>query len=158
MNTQALPLADTGYIDQALRIKRALCVRCSRAQRACICHCAQAVTNVVDVLILQHPQEAKHIKSSGRLLQLCLQRSRLEIAERFDEAELARWLSADNKQPYLLYPDEQTNGDMPAQTKNALPELGLAAVEQIRLVVIDASWRQSRKILRDHPLLQALPR
>jgi DTW domain-containing protein YfiP len=105
---------------------------------------------------LQHPQEAKHIKSSGRLLQLCLQTSRIAIAEQFDETELENWLSADNKQAYLLYPEEQSNDE--TRAKDALPVLSSTIREKIRLVLIDASWRQSRKMLRDNPVLQALPR
>lgn len=156
MSSQAPSPAHTELYDQVHHAKRLICSRCLRAQKACICPCVRSVSNLVEVLILQHPQEAKHIKSSGRLLQLCLQTSRIAIAEQFDETELENWLSAGNKQAYLLYPEEQSNDE--TRAKDVLPDLSAPILEKIRLVVIDASWRQSRKMLRDNPVLQTLPR
>jgi DTW domain-containing protein YfiP len=138
--------------------KRPMCRLCLRAQKACICHCVQQVHNVVEVLILQHTQEAKHIKSSGRLLQLCLQQSQIQVGEQFLEPQLTAWLSANDKQSYLLYPEEKSMSLEASGRVNDAPEMSSLAVQDIRLVVIDASWRQSRQMLRDHPQLQALPR
>jgi len=138
--------------------KRPMCPLCLRAQKACICHCVQQVHNVVEVLILQHTQEAKHIKSSGRLLQLCLQHSQIRVGEQFLEPQLTAWLSANGKQSYLLYPEEKSMSLEASGRVNVAPEMNSLALHDIRLVVIDASWRQSRQMLRDHPQLQALSR
>lgn len=138
--------------------KRPMCPLCLRAQKACICHCVQEVRNVVEILILQHTQEAKHIKSSGRLLQLCLQQSQIQVGEQFLEPQLTAWLSANDKLSYLLYPEEKSMSLEASGRVNDALEMSSLAVHDIRLVVIDASWRQSRQMLRDHPQLQALPR
>ena len=158
MNQRQSRLATTHNGEGANASKRPMCPLCLRAQKACICHCVQQVHNVVEVLILQHTQEAKHIKSSGRLLQLCLQQSQIQVGEQFLEPQLTAWLSANDKQSYLLYPEEKSMSLEASGRVNDAPEMSSLAVQDIRLVVIDASWRQSRQMLRDHPQLQALPR
>lgn len=131
-------------------VKRATCPRCLRALRACICACVRPVVNQTEVLIVQHPQEAKHIKNSARLLHLCLSQSRLLCDENVDAA--LKNLLSDDKQSVLLYP----------QTPN-MPG-AMISVDQIkssanvRVVLIDASWRHSRQMLAQSPQLQALPR
>jgi len=98
----------------------------------------------MEVLILQHPLEVGASKGTGRLLHLCLSNSVLLTGERFDEGELRAALHAGGRSPVLLYP----GGDALA---------GLAPAGQ-RLVVLDATWRKSRKMLHLNPLLAALPR
>jgi DTW domain-containing protein YfiP len=117
----------------------------------------------VDVLILQHPSEADNAKGSARLLHLSLQGSRLVTGEVFGEQELRALLHApfggseSTRHPVLLYPD--TSGDNTLQiTPPPLDEELLHTPAQLRLVVLDATWRKSRKMLYLNPLLQTLPR
>ncbi|WP_083215207.1 DTW domain-containing protein [Comamonas aquatica] len=60
---------------------RPLCPACLRPAAACLCGCVQPVASAVQVLVLQHPQEAGHAKNTARLLHLCLPGSRLEVGE-----------------------------------------------------------------------------
>ncbi|WP_426338921.1 tRNA-uridine aminocarboxypropyltransferase [Pseudoduganella sp. S-14] len=136
--------------------RRPLCSTCLRPAATCICHWAAPVASTVEVLILQHPMEVSNAKGSARLLHLCLPGSRMEVGEQFDEGALQDLLEAGGRQPVLLYPD--TPGDRslgiapPPQFNAAL------APAQARLVVLDATWRKSRKMLYLNPALQALPR
>jgi DTW domain-containing protein YfiP len=132
------------------RAKRQICPQCLRASRACICACVHQVQNQTEVLVLQHPAEVNHVKGSARLLHLCLPNSTIMIAEVFDEADLKQALERDEKQSVLLYPE--TTG-LPTAPE-FLKEEGVA----VRLVVIDASWRHSRQMLLNNPVLQRLPR
>jgi DTW domain-containing protein YfiP len=100
----------------------------------------------VEVLILQHPSEALHAKGTARLLHLCLPNSCIVVGEVFDENTLQTLLTEGGKQAVLLYPTEIEQ-----------PLLG-RALNQIRLVVLDATWQNSRRLLRLNPLLQGLPR
>jgi DTW domain-containing protein YfiP len=59
-------------------------------------------------------------------------------------------LYADGRVPVLLYPE--TPGE-PAPVAGVMP-----APERLRLVVLDATWRKSRKMLHVNPELHALPR
>lgn len=130
--------------------KRAMCERCLRAQSNCICSWIRPVTPAARVLILQHPLEITQAKGSGRLLHLSLAGSVLAHGEQFDDEPLRDLLFGGGLQPVLLYPHT------PGEPACALPDL--SAPERLRLVILDATWRKSRKMLHLHPLLRALPR
>lgn len=129
--------------------RRAACAACLRAQSACICAWVRPVAPAAALLILQHPLEVANAKNSARLLHLCVAGSVLAVGESFDPLELDALLHADGRQPVLLYPE--TPG-APAVPAGSLPPAGL------RLVVLDATWRKSRKMLHLNPILQTLPR
>jgi DTW domain-containing protein YfiP len=134
---------------------RPLCSACQRPLRGCICRWVTPTDNLTDVLLLQHPLETGNAKNSLRLLQLSLARRRLMVGEAFVPDDLERMLcgtgpSAAGATPLLLYP--QTPG-IPAAPA---PEIDPA--RPLRLVVLDATWRKSRKMLALNPLLQRLPR
>ncbi|MGB6054186.1 MAG: tRNA-uridine aminocarboxypropyltransferase, partial [Burkholderiaceae bacterium] len=128
--------------------RRLLCARCRRPQSACICRWITPVANRVPVLILQHPLEAGQAKNSASLLHLSLANGRVEIGERFDQQRLQALLGPGS---VLLYPADAA-ADSPA------PALPLADPRQLQLVVLDATWRKSRKMLHQNPLLRQLPR
>ncbi len=152
---------------ETISAKRLSCSRCQRAQTACICHWIRPTSAASEVLILQHPMEVHHAKGSARLLCLSLSNSRIEVGESFAPLRLqelltAPWLANTTAQaqklPILLYPElphdaAQTTG---ART-NFTPQY-IADPAKLRLVVIDGSWRKSRKMLYLNPLLQQLPR
>ncbi|KIF83152.1 tRNA-uridine aminocarboxypropyltransferase [Noviherbaspirillum autotrophicum] len=147
--------------------RRPVCARCQRAQSACICQWVIPVAHAVEVLVLQHPLEVGHAKGSARLLHLCLPHSRLAVGEAFAEQELSALLhepfapctqasksQAPPRHAILLYPDT------PAGTAPVPPLAGVPLDDpgRLRLVVLDGTWRKSRKMLYANPLLQALPR
>ena len=102
------------------------------------------------MLLLQHPLEQAHAKGTAKLLQMSLQHCRIWVGERFDPQELAQTLASavPEQSTWLLYPEDH-------QAVGA----GLTAAPTCRrLVVLDATWRKSRKMLLLNPLLQSLPR
>ncbi len=126
-----------------------MCATCLRPRSACICGLVRPVVPRVELLILQHPLEVGNAKNSARLLHLCATGSVLEIGEAFDPERLRTLLHADGRAPLLLYP--ATPDAMPAP----MPAL---APDRLRLVLLDATWRKSRKMLHLNPILQGLPR
>lgn len=133
----------------SLPTQRAGCSRCLRALKACICACIRPVENQVEVLILQHKAEATHIKNTARLLHLCLSHSVLLCDDEVDDAALARYLAPRNA--VLLYPAPHAS-TVPVF---APPPKGVQS--DLSLLLIDASWRQSRQVLGRFPVLQTLP-
>jgi DTW domain-containing protein YfiP len=132
------------------RPQRPLCPLCLRPASACVCRWTTPTANLVEVLLLQHPLEAGHAKNSLRLLQLSLARRTVEVGEVFapDRLEALLYGSApDGAQPLLLYPG--TAGTAPDLTDTT---------QAWRLVVLDATWRKSRKMLALNPALRRLPR
>ena len=107
-------------------------------------------------MIFQHPLEVDEAKGSARLLHMSLAHSQLLTGETF----VAR--QQPGKYDILLYPDEA-----PAQARSlsqpppldaAVSQNQLIDFEAIRLIVLDGTWRKSRKMLFLNPWLQALPR
>ena len=133
-----------------LHFRRASCAACLRAQSACICAWVRPVALPAGLLILQHPLEVGNAKNSARLLHLCVQESALAVGEAFDPAALDALLHAGGRTPVLLYPE--TPGLAPFALDSAIPP------ERLRIVVLDATWRKSRKMLHLNPHLAALPR
>jgi DTW domain-containing protein YfiP len=143
--------------DTTASTRRALCAACLRPQQTCICRWVTAMPHQVEVLILQHPMEVANAKGSARLLHLSLANSRLEVGEVFEPARLQALLSPERRS-LLLYPDtvaDKSLGLLPPQSFDAAWQ---NAPERLRLVVLDGTWRKSRKMLYLNPALQALPR
>ena len=106
------------------------------------------------MLILQHPLEEHHAKNSARLLHLSLPNSRMVVGEAFDAAALQA-LMPEPKYTVLLYPPTAYADHA---TPAPLDTAQLTNPAQVRLVVLDATWRKSRKMLHLSPTLQRLPR
>ncbi|MBC7859090.1 MAG: DTW domain-containing protein [Burkholderiaceae bacterium] len=136
--------------------RRAACATCLRAQAACICQWIAPVAHRVDVLILQHPMEVTNAKGSARLLHLSLPGSRLIVGEAFAPENLQPLLAG--KHNVLLYPDTPADQSLGIAPPPALEPDWLRQPESLRLVVLDGTWRKSRKMLYLNPPLQRLPR
>lgn len=102
------------------------------------------------MLVLQHPQEQRQAKNSVALLRLSLARCELVVGERFTPEALRALLHRAGRDTRLLYPD------VPAAPAPQAP--ALVAGTPLRLVVIDATWRKSLRMLLEHPALATLPR
>ena len=154
--------------------RRAICSRCLRPQSACICPWIRPTAHQAEVLILQHPLEVHEAKGTARLLHLSLARSRLVTGEQFDPAELRALLTgplesleagaaqastaAAPRQAVLLYPDMPQDRALGLPAPPALAPSDLQNPAGLRLVVLDGTWRKSRKMLYLNPQLQQLPR
>ena len=148
---------------------RARCPHCFRALRSCICALVHTVPHQVQLLILMHPQEVNEAKGTGHLLHLCLPHSRLMVGEAFDADLLnaalhGAWDDETDKPRHslLLYPETaQQDAALGLLTAASLPEpwpCPLQDRHSLRLVVLDGTWRKSRKMLYQNAALQALPR
>ena len=135
-------------------MSRPTCPHCLRPQATCLCHLAVPTASACELLILQHPLEVHHAKNSARLLHLSVPGSRIVVGEAFDEAALQALLTGP-RTTVLLYPPTAYEGHVaPA----LLEPSQLQQPETLRLVVLDATWRKSRKMLHLSPGLQRLPR
>jgi DTW domain-containing protein len=138
-----------GMIGPPLRC-RAACARCLRPQATCLCALVQPTAHHIEVLVLQHPQEQRQAKNSVALLRLSLAHCEVVVGERFAPGALKALLHSPGRDTRLLYPD------VSAAPAPAAP--ATAAGTPLRLVVIDATWRKSLRMLLEHPVLAAMPR
>jgi DTW domain-containing protein YfiP len=124
----------------------------------CICRWITTITNRVELVILQHPLEVNNAKNTAGLLHLSLANSQLHIGENFAPEQLDKLLARDGKTNLLLYPPTPEAESMGIAKPPALPDLTRLEPEQLRLWVIDGTWRKSRKMLYLNTHLQQLPR
>ncbi len=136
--------------------ERPYCDHCQRPLRTCLCRWVAPLTNLAEVIILQHPLETHNPKNTARLLHMSLHKSEMFEGEQFADDFLATLLSRGSKTNLLLYPPTPAEDSPQLIAPAPLPPL--PQPEQIRLIVIDGTWRKSRKMLYLNPLLQGLPR
>jgi DTW domain-containing protein YfiP len=139
-------------------LKRARCPQCQRPLQTCICQWITITENHVELVILQHPLEVNNAKNTAGLLHKSLQKSQLHIGETFDDRFLADLLMNDDKTNLLLYPQVAEETSLGLAVPPALPSLSAISADAIRLIVLDGTWRKSRKMLYLNRQLQALPR
>lgn len=115
-----------------------------------VCYCAALSTleTRTRVVILQHPRERDMAIGTARMASLCLPQAQLHVGVRWDaHPALARALGDPARPPILLYPGE-----------GARDILREPPADPVTLVVVDGTWSQARSVVRDNPVLRALPR
>lgn len=125
---------------------RQRCQNCTRPLTHCLCSLIPSLPSRTRVLILQHPDEAKHALNTARLAALGLQNAQMLIAETFGDLE--RYIQLSGYRACVLFPGEE------AQMLSAYQD----DQQPLLLVVPDGTWRKARKILHCNPLLATLPR
>ena len=127
---------------------RERCTRCRRPVIVCYCAALPQLETRTRVVILQHPRERHVPIGTARMASLCLPGSELHVGVRWGESTaLARALADPARPPILLYPGPGA--------KDILRE---PPPGPVTLVVVDGTWSQARTVVRDNPVLQALPR
>jgi DTW domain-containing protein YfiP len=129
-------------------VPRAVCMRCRRPESVCYCaHIAPRETKT-RVIVLQHPRERDVPIGTARIASLCLPRSELYVGVTFDHAPAIERLLADDARPAaLLFPGP---GAIDVARE---PPRG-----PITLFVVDGTWWQAKKLLKENPRIAALPR
>lgn len=149
-------------------LRRRGCSQCVRPAATCICHWIAPTEHDVEVVVLQHPMEERNAKGSARLLHLSLPASRLVIGETFAETQLRSLLfdpftvNSEScgrvRNAVLLYPVSDEDVPPEASSPPTLTSGDLVDPNRVRLIVLDGTWRKSRKMLHLNPLLRQLPR
>ena len=125
-----------------------MCSRCLRPVVVCYCANLPTLPTTTRVVILQHPRERDVAIGTARMASLALPNAELHVGVRWGEsAALAAALSDPARPPILLYPGEGA--------KDILTE---PPAGPVTLVVVDGTWSQARTVVRDNPVLKALPR
>ena len=137
---------------------REVCLHCRRPSAVCYCAHLVPLPTRTRVVILQHPREARVPIGTARMAHLMLPNSELlapqpvssDRAVLFGSHPRVQELTLDPAQvavTALLFPGPG------AQDPALLPEGTIQ-----NLVVIDGTWAQARKVLKQNPILHRLPR
>ncbi len=125
---------------------RELCLRCLRPRRACWCPHLRPVESATRACILQHVRERKTAIGTARMAHLSLPNSELHLGVSFREHPRVRALAAEEGTA-LLFPGE-----------GAIDPAALRGRPPKTVIVVDGTWQQARKLLKENPFLLALPR
>ncbi len=106
----------------------------------------------MELVVLQHPQEQGRAKGSVGLLQACVPDCQVWVAEDFAQHPQLQALLADpRRQCWLAYPGGSA---VTAPQARAQWQPGTRPT----LLLLDATWRKSYRLLHSAPALLALPR
>lgn len=130
------------------------CIHCTFPTDSCICALAPILTLPSHVHILYHPKEFQRRNSSGRLLKHCFNVPSIQW-HRLKNKQLQQKLNG----YALLYPAEPEKAELNTLiTKHGQP-LTQQRHEPLKgYIWLDATWQESRKILKQSPWLNALPK
>ncbi len=132
----------------ASREPRETCLTCMRPATSCYCRHVRPVATRTRVIILQHPRERDVAIGTARMASLCLPESELHVGVEWESSDALRRALSDAERPAaLLYP-----GPGAVDVREQPPP------GPITLVVVDGTWWQAKALVRDNPVLAALPR
>lgn len=121
-------------------MKRALCPACERPEKVCLCQWLQQINNKFPITVLRHKSEAGHALNTVNILKKSLRRILVVDGEIFDENIIP-------ENSFLIYPSE-----------DAAPLENVNIPESAQLILLDGSWKKTRKILYLNPWLLKLPK
>lgn len=127
--------------------RRPRCERCRRPLSHCLCAHIRAVPSRTRVLVLQHPDEARHPLNTARLAVLGLHNAELLVGERFAQLH---GMIASARRAWLLFPGPEAAAPAPMG--------GGDEPSDALLIVPDGTWRKARQIIHANPALDTLPR
>jgi len=143
----------------------AVCAKCLKPARLCVCDALQPVATKTQLLILQHPQEPDVLLGSARLTHLCLPNSKLVVGLSWPNLKKALGTDANPKQWLVLYlgsakvnaPKERYL--MCVDRKGKQQDDSAARLKGIRgIIVLDGTWSQAKTLWWRNAWLNKLQR
>jgi DTW domain-containing protein len=132
-----------------------MCYRCFWPKSLCWCSTISPIDTRTKIIILMHPKEYKEEKAAtGRFTHLCLQNSEIHMGIDFDSHKIVQEQIHDMRYfPMLLYPGKDS-----VNLSGSGVLSGFLHDRQLLVILLDATWRNARKMFNRSPTLQKLPR
>ncbi|MDD9179065.1 MULTISPECIES: tRNA-uridine aminocarboxypropyltransferase [Aliivibrio] len=126
------------------------CLQCLKTKKACICKWITPISTEIELIILQHPTEAKRPLGTAKILSLSLANCRTFIGENFTEhSELNQLLSDDNYQHQVLFLDN---------TSQVISSASNTSEKKQRVILLDGTWKKAYKMWQLSTNLHSLPK
>jgi DTW domain-containing protein YfiP len=127
---------------------RALCTRCLRPPKVCVCALLPRLAPRTKVLILQHPKEHRVAIGTARMAARALEGSRVVVGVELDGRPEVEAALADPAAPAILLMPGPGSRDLATD-----PPTG-----PVTLVTVDGTWHHAKKLLKLNPRIASLPR
>jgi len=134
------------------------CPECHLLTCACLCGKVPRIKTEALFFLLVHSREVSKGSNTGHLLLNALINCEYDIWSRVEPPKkLMLYLKNQNHQPYLVFSADE-NQSILASAHDLLE--GQVKINTTRplYILIDATWQQARKMVRQSPYLKALPR
>lgn len=129
---------------------RPFCYTCRRTGDTCYCLKVRKFHPGFTLILVVHPREARKTVGTVRIAHLSTEDSFLFVGkgEEIDQStELLRFLDTEKYFPAVLFPGP-----------NAIPVELAPSSKPLALFVIDGTWHQASRMMRNSRILSALPR
>ena len=130
------------------------CMRCFRPLENCLCKYTKEIDTGIKFVFLMHPKEAKRQRTgTGNLAHISLKDSEIIVGLDFAKNQrLCQLLSDPQYYPVMMYPGEEAWTARKEGLKETL------AGRSLLVLILDATWFCSRKMIEHNPFLLELPR
>lgn len=149
-------MAPAAEIDKSLPCQRGadpVCPDCRLPASYCVCIFRRQHRTRPGFCLLYHSSEPQRTSNTGRLVEECIDPSHRFLWSRsVPPAGLLALLASPDWMPLLVFP-----GEYAAKGQQVIREVDSHAEPRPLLLLIDATWSQARKMLRQSPYLQQLP-
>lgn len=138
------------------------CVTCRLRSDLCVCRLAPRLVLPDPIgqqawFLLMHEREQDKPTNTGKLLLNSLPNSYQHIWQRKEDLNTVLDAFSENS-PVLLFPDDDASKNETDQKSLSLVELHKTLSEPPMWIIVDATWQQAHKMLRQSHVLQGLPR
>lgn len=123
---------------------RDYCSRCFYPSSTCICFAISTIEYRTRLLVLQHPSEQGNAKNTARLISLVVPKTTVVVGESPEDFQDIKSCYGDCSQTAILFPGP---GAMVLGSDTEQPSIK-------NLILLDGTWRKTRKIWNMNPWLQ----
>ena len=130
------------------------CFKCFKPKSACLCKYGAEIDSGIKFVFLMHPKEFRRQRTgTGYLSHMCLINSEVIVGLDFENnARLQELLKDPQFFPVLMYPGED------ALTVKSEGFSNLLKDKTLLIIILDATWFCSRKMIQHNPFLLKLPK
>ena len=130
------------------------CFKCFKPKSVCLCKYAREIDSGVKFVFLMHPKEFRRQRTgTGYLAHNCLKDSEVIVGLDFStNARLNELLNDPAFLPMLMYPGDDAWNVKKEGFKQTI------AGKKLLILILDATWFCSRKMIQHNPFLLELPK
>lgn len=132
--------------------KRQSCQQCHYPIKTCVCHVLSPINVPAKITIIQDPSETQHAKNTARLLALAIPSCQILTLD--GATAWPSTLIKDRQRTVVIYPSEDAQPIERFHLPAGLPINSPPAVIE-HLILLDGSWRKTRKLWLSYPELNA---
>lgn len=130
------------------------CYKCFKPLSKCLCSYTKEIDSGIKFVLLMHPKEARKQRTgTGHITKMSLKDSEIIVDLDFSKnARLQELLQDSNYFPVMMYPGENAWTAKKEGFKEAVGN------RKLLVLVLDATWFCSKKMIQHNPFLLDLPR